>query len=78
MEYEMAAIFGGMGNTEGKSLGTGDVEENVFGLVIMNDWSARYGPHSLTCLPSRCSYLALTSYPHRITPGTTRVTRCSL
>lgn len=39
----MAAIFGGKGNTEGKSLGTGDVEENVFGLVIMNDWSARYG-----------------------------------
>jgi 2-keto-4-pentenoate hydratase/2-oxohepta-3-ene-1,7-dioic acid hydratase in catechol pathway len=37
MEYEMAAIFGGEGNKGGKSLSTGDVKENVFGLVIMND-----------------------------------------
>ncbi|KAI5450884.1 hypothetical protein NCC49_002625 [Naganishia albida] len=41
MEYEMAAIVGGRGNELGESLGTGDVMENVFGLTIMNDWSAR-------------------------------------
>lgn len=41
MEYEMAAIVGGQGNELGESLGTEDVLENVFGLTIMNDWSAR-------------------------------------
>jgi 2-keto-4-pentenoate hydratase/2-oxohepta-3-ene-1,7-dioic acid hydratase in catechol pathway len=41
MEFEMAAIVGGKGNEMGTSLRTGDVLENVFGLVIMNDWSAR-------------------------------------
>ena len=41
MEFEMAAIVGGKGNEMGSSLGTGDVMENIFGLVIMNDWSAR-------------------------------------
>jgi len=60
MEYEIAAIFGGKGNIEGKSLGTGDVEENVFGLVIMNDWSARYVPRDLPSLPSRSMYSPLT------------------
>lgn len=42
MEYEMAAIVGGRGNELGESLGTGDVMENIFGLTIMNDWSARF------------------------------------
>jgi 2-keto-4-pentenoate hydratase/2-oxohepta-3-ene-1,7-dioic acid hydratase in catechol pathway len=41
MEFEMAAIVGGKGNEMGNSLGTGDAMENIFGLVIMNDWSAR-------------------------------------
>ncbi|KAJ9102974.1 hypothetical protein QFC19_004531 [Naganishia cerealis] len=41
MEYEMAAIVGGQGNQLGESLSTGDVMENIFGLAIMNDWSAR-------------------------------------
>ncbi|GHJ83663.1 hypothetical protein NliqN6_0065 [Naganishia liquefaciens] len=41
MEYEMAAIVGGKGNALGETLGTGDVMENIFGLAIMNDWSAR-------------------------------------
>lgn len=42
MEYEIAAIVGGKGNDLGETLGTGDVMENIFGLTIMNDWSARY------------------------------------
>ena len=75
MEYEIAAIFGGKGNTEGKSLGTGDVEENVFGLVIMNDWSARYVPRGL---PSRSICSLLTPCSYRITTETTRATKCSL
>ena len=41
MEYEMAAIVGGRGNDLGESLRTEDVMENIFGLTIMNDWSAR-------------------------------------
>ena len=41
MEYEMAAIVGGRGNELGETLDTGDVMENIFGLTIMNDWSAR-------------------------------------
>lgn len=38
----MAAIVGGRGNDLGESLATGDVMENIFGLTIMNDWSARF------------------------------------
>ena len=37
----MAAIVGGRGNELGETLDTGDVMENIFGLTIMNDWSAR-------------------------------------
>ena len=40
-ELEMAAILGGRPNKLGDRLTTDDVEENVFGIVIMNDWSAR-------------------------------------
>lgn len=40
-ELEMAAILGGKPNKLGEQLTTDDVEENVFGIVIMNDWSAR-------------------------------------
>lgn len=41
MEYEMAAIVGGKTNAQGERINVYDVEENVFGVVIMNDWSAR-------------------------------------
>lgn len=37
----MAAILGGKPNALGQRLTVDDVEENVFGVVIMNDWSAR-------------------------------------
>lgn len=40
-ELEMAAILGGKPNALGQRLTVDDVEENVFGVVIMNDWSAR-------------------------------------
>lgn len=41
MEFEMAAIIGGPGNKMGDSFGPDETQENFFGLVIMNDWSAR-------------------------------------
>jgi fumarylacetoacetase len=41
MEYEMAAIMGGPGNNLGGSISVQKAEDNIFGLVIMNDWSAR-------------------------------------
>lgn len=41
MEFEIAAIVGGAGNEMGESIGVDETSENVFGLVIMNDWSAR-------------------------------------
>lgn len=41
MEFEMAAIVGGPGNQMGDSFGPDETLENIFGLVIMNDWSAR-------------------------------------
>ncbi|KAM0756325.1 fumarylacetoacetase [Meredithblackwellia eburnea MCA 4105] len=40
-ELEMAAVLGGKPNALGTRLTPEDVEENVFGVVIMNDWSAR-------------------------------------
>lgn len=39
-ELEMAAIVG-PGNELGKPIGIDDAEDHIFGLVVMNDWSAR-------------------------------------
>lgn len=40
-ELEMAAFVGGPGNLMGQPLTTAQAEEMMFGLVVMNDWSAR-------------------------------------
>lgn len=40
-ELEMAAFVGGHGNTMGQPLTVAQAEHAMFGLVVMNDWSAR-------------------------------------
>ncbi len=40
-ELEMAAVIGGAGNELGERVAVGDAGNHVFGLALMNDWSAR-------------------------------------
>jgi fumarylacetoacetase len=40
-ELEMAFFIGGPGNKLGQPISMKDAEEHIFGLVVMNDWSAR-------------------------------------
>lgn len=39
-EVEFAAFIG-KGNEIGESIAVDDAEEHIFGLVLLNDWSAR-------------------------------------
>lgn len=42
LDYELElGIFVGMGNPQGHRINIGDAESHVFGLCILNDWSAR-------------------------------------
>src|SRR5690606_9761344 len=42
LDYELElGIFVGQGNTQGDRVAIGQAESNVFGLCILNDWSAR-------------------------------------
>jgi fumarylacetoacetase len=42
LDYELeVGIFIGQGNTQGKAISIQQAEEHVFGLCILNDWSAR-------------------------------------
>lgn len=40
-ELEMAFFVGGKGNRQGTTISVSDAENHIFGLVLMNDWSAR-------------------------------------
>ena len=40
-DLEMAFFVGGPGNTQGEPIPVSDAKKSIFGLVIMNDWSAR-------------------------------------
>jgi len=40
-ELEVGAILGGPGNPTGRPLKVNDAEYSLFGLVLLNDWSAR-------------------------------------
>ena len=40
-ELEMAFFVGGKGNPQGSPIAISDAENHIFGLVLMNDWSAR-------------------------------------
>ena len=40
-ELEMACFVGGPANTLGRALTMEEAEDRIFGLVLMNDWSAR-------------------------------------
>lgn len=40
-ELEMAFIVGNGGNKQGKPINIKDAEKHIFGMVLMNDWSAR-------------------------------------
>merc|ERR1712012_247163 len=40
-ELEMAFFYGGSSNTLGQPLKMSEAEDHVFGMVVMNDWSAR-------------------------------------
>ena len=40
-ELEMAFFVGGKGNQQGSPIAISDAENHIFGLVLMNDWSAR-------------------------------------
>ncbi|KAM7263287.1 hypothetical protein ACFE04_000970 [Oxalis oulophora] len=40
-ELEMASVVGGPGNELGKPIDVNDAAEHIFGVVLMNDWSAR-------------------------------------
>jgi len=40
-ELEMAFFIGGKTNSIGKSISIDEAEDRIFGLVLMNDWSAR-------------------------------------
>jgi fumarylacetoacetase len=37
----MAFFVGGPGNKQGEPIPMSDAKKSIFGLVIMNDWSAR-------------------------------------
>jgi len=41
IELEMAVFIGGPGNKLGHPISMKDAEDHIFGLVVMNDWSAR-------------------------------------
>jgi fumarylacetoacetase len=42
LDYELeVAAFAGRGNTLGASISIGRAEDHIFGLVLLNDWSAR-------------------------------------
>ena len=42
LDYEMeVAVFVGTGNAAGERIAIGDAERHVFGLCLLNDWSAR-------------------------------------
>ncbi|KAJ3147391.1 hypothetical protein HDU86_008006 [Geranomyces michiganensis] len=42
LDYELeVAAYVGIGNTLGNSIAVGDAEDHIFGLSLMNDWSAR-------------------------------------
>jgi len=41
IELEMAAFVGGPGNKLGHPISMKEAEDHIFGLVLMNDWSAR-------------------------------------
>ena len=41
IELEMAFFVGGPGNKQGEPISMSDAKKSIFGLVIMNDWSAR-------------------------------------
>lgn len=40
-EVEMGFFVGGQGNTHGKPLKMSEAERSIFGMVLLNDWSAR-------------------------------------
>jgi fumarylacetoacetase len=40
-EVELAMFFGGQGNTQGSPIPIEKAEDHIFGVVLMNDWSAR-------------------------------------
>ena len=40
-ELEMAFIVGNKGNKQGRPISIKDAEKHIFGMVLMNDWSAR-------------------------------------
>ena len=40
-ELEMAFFVGGQGNKQGEPISMAKADEYIFGLVLMNDWSAR-------------------------------------
>merc|ERR1712227_746643 len=40
-ELEMAFFYGGSSNTLGDPISMSEAEDHVFGMVVMNDWSAR-------------------------------------
>ena len=40
-ELEMAFFCGGPASAPGASISMADAEDRIFGLVVMNDWSAR-------------------------------------
>jgi len=48
-ELEMAYLIGGPENPLGEPIPISKAQERIFGMVLMNDWSARYGQ----CLETR-------------------------
>ena len=40
-ELEMAFFIGGPGNKQGEPIPMSEAKNSIFGLVVMNDWSAR-------------------------------------
>lgn len=40
-ELEMAFIVGNKGNKHGEPISIKDAQKHIFGMVLMNDWSAR-------------------------------------
>ena len=40
-ELEMAFFFGGSSNNLGEPIKMADADKHIFGMVVMNDWSAR-------------------------------------
>ena len=41
-ELEVGAFIGGQANPLGKPISMEEADDHIFGLVLMNDWSARY------------------------------------